>query len=124
MTEYFENILKNFKTPTKAVICDRFGHGHINETYLVVTDIGARYILQKINETIFKDTDILMANVMAVTDHLRKKTTDSRRVMQLIKTLDNSPYFRHSDGSAWRMYVFVENAIAVAGIMKIGKGFV
>ncbi len=113
MTEYLESILKKFKTPTKAVICDRFGHGHINETYLVITEIGARYILQKINETIFKETDALMANVEAVTDHLRTKTSDPRRVMQLIKTTSGAPYLRHSDGSAWRMYIFVENSICL-----------
>lgn len=113
MTAYLESILNEFKTPAKPVICDRFGHGHINETYLVITDIGTRFILQKINESIFKETDVLMANVEKVTDHLRTKTKDPRRVMQLIKTKESKPYLRHTDGSAWRMYLFVENSICL-----------
>jgi Ser/Thr protein kinase RdoA (MazF antagonist) len=108
-----ENILKDFNIPEKCVSCDRYGQGHINETYLVSTDSGTRYILQKINESIFKETDALMENIEKVTDHLRTKTNDPRTVMQLVKTKENKPYLRHKDGSAWRMYAFVENSICL-----------
>ena len=36
--------------------CERYGNGHINETYLV-TCPSARYILQKINTNVFKKPD-------------------------------------------------------------------
>ena len=41
-------ILAQFQLTGTPVSCERYGFGHINETYLVVTDAPLRYILQKI----------------------------------------------------------------------------
>lgn len=89
----------------------RYGNGHINETYLFVTDSGNGYILQKINESVFQDVDGLMSNIEAVTNFLRSKQTDERSVLQLVKTEDGKPYLRHTDATAWRVYVLVTDAI-------------
>ena len=42
-------ILAKFRLDAAPVSCERYGCGHINVTYLVVTETGRRYILQKIN---------------------------------------------------------------------------
>ena len=65
MTEEQKGILE------KAGIADatdvsRYGSGHINETYKVETASGTRYILQRVNTSIF-DERLLEANVMRVT---------------------------------------------------------
>ena len=54
MTEYLQEILSRFALKGTAVFGVRYGKGHINETYLVTTDYGRSYILQRINETVFK----------------------------------------------------------------------
>ena len=110
MTEYLSQILSNFPLDGIVVDCNRYGFGHINETYLVVTDRQKRYILQKINNAVFRDIDALMANIEAVTSFLRSKTDDPRRVMQLIKTCTGNAYLRHTDGTPWRIYAFVEDS--------------
>jgi hypothetical protein len=66
MTEYLQEILSRFSLKGTAVTAERYGKGHINETYLVTTDYGRSYILQKINNTVFKDVDGLMGNIEAV----------------------------------------------------------
>ena len=38
------HVLNQFQLDAPAVSCDRYGFGHINETYLVVTDVEHRYI--------------------------------------------------------------------------------
>ena len=43
------DVLKAFKFDGEAVSKEPYGSGHINSTFLVVTDTGKRYILQKIN---------------------------------------------------------------------------
>ena len=48
-----EQVLKAFSLDSKPVSCERYGCGHINVTYLVVTESGRRYILQMINNNIF-----------------------------------------------------------------------
>ena len=48
-----------------------YGDGHINDTF--VADSTPRYILQRVNTSIFKNPDELMENIVSVTEHLRKK---------------------------------------------------
>ena len=50
------------------------GNGLINDTYKVTTTTGGTdYVLQRINNSIFTDVDLLQHNIEAVTSHIRKK---------------------------------------------------
>ena len=95
------------------VRCGRYGNGHINTTYMVETDRGARYILQRINSQIFKNVPALMKNILAVTEHLWQKNPDARRVLRLVPTVDGSHYLIDEAGEHWRAYVFVEGSICL-----------
>ena len=46
--------------------------GHINDAYLVTTS-RARYLLQRLNPSVFPDPAAVMANVVTVTLHLEQK---------------------------------------------------
>ena len=70
-----------FQLDGKAVSVTPYGEGHINRTYRVLTDLGADYILQKINHHIFPDVAGLMENIVSVTSFLRRKESDPRRVL-------------------------------------------
>lgn len=107
-----EKILKAFAFDGKTVSSEKYGSGHINSTFLVVTDTGKRYILQKINNTIFPNVEGLMNNIMLVTEHLKKKYDDPRRVLNIIKTTDGKPY-TEVGGEYWRAYDFVEDSICL-----------
>lgn len=104
---------QQFKTKGAAVGCEPYGFGHINTTYLVTTDAGRRYIMQKINLTVFPDVDGLMENVAAVTGFLASQTDDPRGAMHLVPTLEGKNYLRDGAGGCWRMYEFVENSICL-----------
>ena len=112
MSELYAAILGQFQLDARAVSCDRYGCGHINETHLVVTASGRRYILQKINHRVFRDVAGLMENVAAVTDYLRGQTSDPRAVMRLVKTVGGASYLEHA-GEFWRVYDFVEDSICL-----------
>ena len=58
-------VLSHYALDGSVISCERYGCGHINETYLVHTASGKRYILQKINHHIFKDVPGLMENIAA-----------------------------------------------------------
>ena len=113
MKEYLKLILDNFTLDAEPIICERFGHGHINETYIVVTDTGNRYILQKINNHVFPDVAGLMENIVAVTEHLRKKTDDPNGVLTLVWTKDGKSYYTNTDETYWRIYEFVQNSLSL-----------
>ena len=78
---------------TDATDVSRYGSGHINETYKVETASGVRYILQRVNTTIF-DVDLLKTNVVRVTEFLKSKGVKSLEVVGY----DNP----------WRIYQFLE----------------
>ena len=106
------DILKAFKFEGETVSKESYGSGHINSTFLVVTNTGKRYILQKINNKIFPDVEGLMNNITLVTEHLKKKYTEPRRVLNLIKTIDDKS-FAEVDGEYWRAYDFVEDSLCL-----------
>ena len=94
--------------------CEPYGNGHINDTFVVVAD--RRYILQRMNTAIFKDTDGLMNNILGVTQHIRKKTAETggdekRCTIVVCPTLTGDKYFRDSTGGCWRLYEFTEGTV-------------
>ncbi len=88
------------------VASQALGHGHINSTWKITTSAGAEYVLQKINTYVFKDPHSLMANISAVTEHLRRKVSDPRMALCYLPSQDGQYYHRDEQGEYWRMYEF------------------
>ncbi len=108
-----------FKVDGEYLGGEPYGSGHINDTFAVRFNQDGktvRYILQRINHSIFKQPALLMENLVRVTDHIRGKleaaTADDieRRVLTLIPTKDGGNYYVDAVGNHWRMYVFIEGA--------------
>lgn len=112
MNENLFEVLCAFRLDAKPVSCEPYGCGHINVTYLAVTESGRRYILQKINNNTFRDVAGLMENITAATEFLRTETDDPRGVLTLVKTHDGASYLYAQD-AYWRVYDFVEDSICL-----------
>ncbi|MBE6981330.1 MAG: aminoglycoside phosphotransferase family protein [Ruminococcaceae bacterium] len=97
-----------FQITGQPVSCDRCGSGHINNTFLVTTDTGHKYVMQRINKYVFKEPVKVMANIAAVTEHLRKKVSDPRGALHFIPTHDGSYTHQDGQGEYWRVYEFVD----------------
>lgn len=94
------------------------GSGHINHTFLVETDRKQRYILQKINTDIFRDTDKLMENIVNVTSYLRGRIIQAggdpgRETMTVIPTSEGSYYYTDPEENKWRAYLYIEGLISL-----------
>jgi Ser/Thr protein kinase RdoA (MazF antagonist) len=89
---------------------ERYGSGHVNTTYLLVTTTGHRYILQRISDAF--DVKALMKNIEAVTAFTAAHTDDPRGAMTLVHTLDGKSYYTAADGN-YRVYEFVEHSICL-----------
>ena len=71
-----------------------YGSGHINDTFVLTLNQGGmpmRYILQRINQNVFKDPLSLVENIRKVTEHLHRKQVSlpdaSRRSLTLIPAM-------------------------------------
>lgn len=89
---------------------ERYGSGHINETYLMVTTTGHRYILQRISDAF--DVPALMQNIEAVTKFTASHACDPRSTMRLVPTLDGQSYYQDATGN-YRVYEFVEGSVCL-----------
>ena len=48
-----QQAIHHFQIMSQPVFCRNFGHGNINYTFLITTDNGKQYILQRINTHVF-----------------------------------------------------------------------
>ena len=112
-----QSALDAFDFGGQVVGAVRYGSGHINDTFCVHTQPGEdpcrRFILQRVSSAAFHHPDQLMANITGVTSFLRKAVAAAggdpeREAMTVVHTRDGQPFFTDSEGSAWRVYVFVE----------------
>lgn len=108
-----EKVINQFQIKGHRIYCERYGFGHINTTYLLVTSAGRRYILQKINKHVFENIPALMENISSVTAFLRERISDSREAMSLIPTISGDTFLLDDEFNYWRMYDFVEDSICL-----------
>lgn len=103
----------HFPVEGKPFACEQIKSGHINETYLITTDVGARYILQWINRYVFPNVDAIMNNMSAISEFLREKQHGTMCMISYIDTLDGKSYYDDGAGGCWRIYRFVDNSICL-----------
>lgn len=108
-----QDVLKHFRLQGGVISCEPYGCGHINRTYLVVTDSGKRYILQGLSTVAFKDIPGLMENVGAVTRHLAQKVADERGCLHLVPTAEGADFYHDGAQGYWRVYDFVEGSLCL-----------
>lgn len=117
-----DEVVAQFQTEGKAVEKMPYGNGHINDTFLVVCETaegkGKRYILQKMNHSIFKAPEQLMENVVNVTGYLRKVIVSQggdpeRETLNVVKTGNGSSFYVDQKGDYWRMFLFVEGTVCL-----------
>ena len=114
-------IAAEFRLLGRLVSAGPCGHGHIHRTYVLATDdAGARrrYVLQKINHSIFKDVPALMENVARVTAHVSAKQP---RALSLVLTRTGGNVHRDVAGHWWRVYDFVEGAMTVERVTNAAE---
>lgn len=96
------------------------GEGLINDTYKVKTAEADQpdYVLQRVNNAVFPDVDMVMRNIDAVTTHIRKKLEEKgeddidRKVLTFIPLKEDSKkLYALVDGKYWRIMVFIPDAI-------------
>ena len=116
----FPTIVPHFVFEGSFLRAEPYGLGHINDTYAAYfrkTDGEIhRYIMQRINHSVFKKPEELMDNIAAVIAHLGKKIIavggdPKRETLTLILTQNRATFHRAVTGYYWRAYIFIENAL-------------
>lgn len=91
-----------------------WGNGHINDTFLVEGD--TRYILQRMNRSIFTKPWEVMENITGVTSFLKEKIKNAggdekRETLTVIFSENGKSIYEDNYGDNWRMYYMIEDAM-------------
>ena len=100
-------IIANFAIKGNVTEIKPLGNGLINDTLLVKTDGPDNYVLQRINNAIFKDVELLQHNIDCATAHIRRKGGTTLTFIPCKAT--GKTYW--TDGEKyWRVSVFIKDA--------------
>lgn len=93
-----------------------YGTGEVNKTYCVFFQNSTydRYLIQKINTTVFGDPSNIMENIYSITTHLqyiaKEEGTDPiNKTLNIIPTIGGNLYYTDQKGGCWRAMNFIEN---------------
>ncbi len=114
-----EEAIAAFELEGELIDGKPYGNGHINDTFLLTCETkegSRRYILQRMNHSIFKNPQQLMENVVNVTRYLReviKKQggNPDRETLNVVKTRDGGNYYEDSAHNFWRVFLYVERTL-------------
>ena len=104
------------------------GPGFINDTFIVKTQEGPKFILQRKNHVVFPDVPGMMNNIIMVTEHIKAKVAADggdpmREVLTVVKRAEatltddekaypyNDLYYRDADCNFWAVCVFIDGSI-------------
>jgi hypothetical protein len=117
-------IAEQFNTNGPVVSVKEYGTGNVNDTYLVTLDApgGNKYfIMQRINQHVFRQPELIMLNMSALSDHVQARleqedlaNTSTRRwiVPRVFHTQDGHSYYRDENADFWRAMSFIDHSTA------------
>jgi Ser/Thr protein kinase RdoA (MazF antagonist) len=112
-----KKIFNNFSAEGSYLEAKPSGNGHIHDTFLVRTVEKDRddYVLQRLNNRVFKNIPQLQENIERVTRHLRQKLISvpgadiKRECLTLVNAKNGKSWFQDLQGNFWRMFIFISN---------------
>jgi len=108
-----------------------FGHGHINDTFLIRTK-GVEtpdFILQRKNHFVFKNVPGMVNNIILVTNHIREKLASAgepetdRKVMKYLSANDGKHYVRDDAGNFWTLFLFIRDSHGIEEVTHNDQAF-
>lgn len=113
------DIIKNFDIRGNIKELNSINNGIINTTYVVKTDDKCninKYLLQKINTSIFTEPFKLMKNIENVTKYISLNDSESKDTINVIKAKNGLPLYVTSDPFShkeyYRVYNYIDNTIS------------
>jgi hypothetical protein len=126
-----QQFLTSFGRKEQLIEWKPFGHGHINDTFLIKTT-GAQnpdYILQRKNHHVFKNIPGMLNNIRLVTDHIRAKlivggeSEPDRKVMNYLFAADGKQFVQDEAGNYWTLFLFIRNSHGIEEVTHAEQAY-
>lgn len=113
-----KRILENFKISGELTGLKPIDNGIINTTYVAEFDDEGkkrRFLLQKINTSIFSQPYRLMKNIENVTNYMKSEQTNGQAVLSVIETNDGASLYKDKDSFSqnefYRVYNYIDGTV-------------
>jgi len=117
-------IIHQFLPGSKIYALQPFGGGHINDTYFFKTETGSSYLLQRINHQVFKEVEVLMANIAYCLEQIRSNNGEQQQqLLKYHRSIQGPYYFKDRVGNYWRLMDFVKNAVTFERVERPEQAF-
>ena len=110
-------VAEQFALYTQVLNVHEFGNGNINDTYLVTIDAALpeerQFVLQRINTQVFKQPKLIMQNMRAFTEHMRRRAREEGHLWEMPRVIpasDGQDFYLDSDANFWRAISYVHRA--------------
>lgn len=116
MDREIKEVFQQFEAAGEYTGSTPIDSGHINATYLISTDLGASYVLQKINHAVFKRPADVVSNKITVSKHLQRKLDENpgsaitKRVLNFCRSREGDYLYQDAGGNYWNLMDFIENS--------------
>src|SRR5215208_4703871 len=111
---HYSFVAEQFAPFTRVISVREFGNGNINDTYLVSIDTDLpeekEFVLQRINTQVFKQPQLIMQNMRAFTEHMRRRARDEGHLWEMprvIPAYDGQDFYIDGEGNFWRAISYV-----------------
>lgn len=101
-------VLGKFQVSFNEIVIKPINQGYINDTYLIINNNKAEYILQRLNTNVFKNPEVLHNNFNKA---LLKLKSNNYQEISLIQTTDNKLFYQN-DNNCWRLLTYIDNSNA------------
>lgn len=111
--ENLTHIAEQFSAGGNVVKVREFGNGNINDTYIVTQDTQEKFVLQRINTQVFKHPQLIMQNMRAFTEHVRRRVRAEGQVWEaprVIPAKDGTDFFIDQENGFWRAISFIQDS--------------
>jgi len=109
------HIVDRFALPAPVGGVEPYGGGLINTTFLVIAG-EARYILQRINNSVFPEPERIMSNLSVLAGHAATRAVSGLRLPTLIAARNGLSFVRDGEGGFWRLMAFIPDTRGLARI--------
>ena len=129
ITNYdFPAIAAKFFPEGRFHSCEPYGSGHIHETFLLIKSFNGnlqKYILQRFNNSVFKEPEKVLNNIRKITSHLNNisgKNPDTF-YLSMLPTISNEYWYQDEMQKYWRCFDFIEGSYTIDRVENGSQAF-
>lgn len=123
--EKLKEIVGEFFPDKTLLEIEVYGTGNINDTYRVLLNGDSKdgYLLQRINQDVFREPEKVMQNILTVSQHLLAVDSRDSCVLVPIPARNHRPWHQDPQGEYWRCFPFFSNTFSPESVESADQAF-